>query len=81
MVFLYSKKVPGLGCQSPLRGSTQLNIVHICIYFVSSVVFVDFLIKSSFKKKKKVKNKINFFFTYFYSKTCLFSFETSFVMY
>ena len=28
--------------------------VHICIYFVSSVVFVDFLIKSSFKKKKKL---------------------------
>ena len=26
--------------------------VHICIYWVSSVVFVDFLIKSSFKKKK-----------------------------
>ena len=26
-------------------------VVHICIYFVSSVVFVDFLIKSSFQKK------------------------------
>ena len=25
--------------------------VHICIYFVSSIVFVDFLIKSSFQKK------------------------------
>ena len=25
--------------------------VHTCIYFVSSVVFVDFLIKSSFQKK------------------------------
>ena len=29
--------------------------VHICIYFVSSVGFVDFLIKSSFKKNKKKK--------------------------
>ena len=26
--------------------------VHICIYFVNSVFFVDFLIKSSFKKKR-----------------------------
>ena len=27
--------------------------VHICIYFVSNVVFVYFLIKSSFQKNKK----------------------------
>ena len=29
--------------------------VHICIYFVGSVVFVDFLIKSFFKKKHILK--------------------------
>ena len=33
--------------------------VHICIYFVSSVVFVDFLIKSSFKKKTKKTRILN----------------------
>ena len=31
--------------------------VHTCIYFVSSVVFVDFLIKSSFQKKNLHKCK------------------------
>ena len=43
--------------------------VHICIYFVSSIVFVDFLIKSSFKKMpfsiRYYKSKFNQFLRLF----------------
>ena len=31
--------------------------VHTCIYFISSVVFADFLIKSSFKKSEEKKER------------------------
>ena len=46
--------------------------VHTCIYFVSSVVFVDFLIKSSFqKKKKKKKSSSSYLLIQFCSKIYL----------
>ena len=45
--------------------------VHTCIYFVSSVVFVDFLIKSSSQKKLVIAEGLhNLLLTLMAAETC-----------